>query len=274
MWIFTFVFAGMAAGVIVAILAVVHGLGLPIEGPRVANSSLPPVQDIPPSPVARLTRAVECTWAGETLAPQVGEDLVAGRELMLKSGLAEIIFADGAQTILQGPAALVVRSRTSASLNRGKCTITVEQPLARGFEINTPGMKYTDFGTEFGVLVAQTGEQEVHVFRGRVQAVEAGSNEQGASRGGRTSVPRAPRTVLLTAHQAISVAAPGGPMVQMAADEKRFVRAILDPFTLFGTGVGLDRGAADPHWEITAISTEANFKPRPAVVAVPDPSYA
>ncbi len=131
-WISTFVFAGMAVGVIVAVLAIVHSLTLPIEGPGVANSPVPRIRSRapgPPSPVARLTRAVDCTWAGETLAPQVGDDLVAGRELALKSGLAEIVFADGAQTILQGPATLVVRSRAGAVLNSGKCSITVEHPL-------------------------------------------------------------------------------------------------------------------------------------------------
>ncbi len=149
-------------------------------------------------------------------------------------------------------------------------------------------MKYTDLGTEFGVLVAQTGEQEVHVFRGKVQAEESviGKQEalnerQGALRRAQGTGSRnpslsrhAPRSMLLTAHQAISVAAPGGPIVPMAADERRFVRAILEPFPLFGTGVGLDRGASDPHWEIAAISTEANFKPQPAVVVVPEPNYA
>jgi hypothetical protein len=42
-----------------------------------------------------------------------------------------------------------------------------------------------------------------------------------------------------------------------------------DPIPVYGTGVELDRGAADPHWEITAISTDANFKPQQAVVEVP-----
>ncbi len=286
-WIFTFIFAGIVASVTVAIVARVDSLRLPVEGPGVTNSSLPRVKRTPPSPdefgpVARLARSVGCTWAGEIPAPQVGEDLAAGRELVLKSGLAEIIFADGAQTILQGPATLVVRSRASAILNSGKCSVTVEHPLARGFAINTPGMKYTDLGTEFGVLVAETGEQEVHVFRGKVQADEAGSREAGAagrSQGANSERPRhsspvpAPRSMLLTAHQAIRLASPGAAMVQMAADEKRFVRVMLDPIPLFGTGLGLDRGAPDPHWEITAVSSDLNFKPQAAVVAVPDQSY-
>jgi hypothetical protein len=63
--------------------------------------------------------------------------------------------------------------------------------------------------------------------------------------------------------------------MQFAADEKRFFRAWPEPapFPLFSTGVGLDRGAADPHWEITQISTEVDFKPRPAIVADPCEFY-
>jgi hypothetical protein len=150
--------------------------------------------------------------------------------------------------------------------------VTVEDPSARGFVVDAPGMKYTDLGTEFGVQVSQSGEQEMHVFRGRVRAEQgarsseqgAGSKEQGAS-GARSPL-------VVSAHEAIRVAAPdpsgkpSKPIQFIAADEKRFVRVILDPFPIFGTGVGLNRGEADTHWQITAVSTIPTFKPRPAVV--------
>ena len=58
------------------------------------------------------------------------------------------------------------------------------------------------------MLVAEGGEQEVHVFRGKVQAEEAPSREQGGG-SNPNSRPPASRTVLLTAHEAIRVAAPG-----------------------------------------------------------------
>jgi hypothetical protein len=70
-------------------------------------------------------------------------------------------------------------------------------------------------------------------------------------------------------------------MEQIAVNEKRFYRAMpLEPFALFSTGVGLDRGANDPHWEITKISADLPFyrqnqlgKPQAAVVAMPAESY-
>jgi hypothetical protein len=172
---------------------------------------------------------------------------------------------------------LEIQSRASARLDRGKCAVTIEDASARGFEIHAPGMKYTDFGTEFGVFVTRSGEQEMHVFRGRVQAeaVEAGKNgkeAEGETNGSPHSPVSPSRALVLSAHEAIHVTAPdatgkpGRPIKRIAADEKQFVCAILDPFPIFSTGVGLDRGAADSHWEITAVSSDPGFKPQKAVV--------
>ncbi len=134
--------------------------------------------------------------------------------------------------IMQGPATLVVRSCKGAQLDRGKCTVTAEAPSARGFEIDTPGMKCTDLGTEFGVFVAQSGEQEVHVFRGRVQT-ELGTEAERGRRGERKNSmsPSFPvsSSPPLTAHQAIRVAAPDKPIEHMVADEKQFVCAARMP---------------------------------------------
>jgi hypothetical protein len=164
--------------------------------------------------------------------------------------------------ILQGPAKLTLHTRARAFLNRGKCTVTVENPSARGFEVHAPGMKYTDLGTEFGVAVADSGDQEAHVFRGKVQAEQgaeqgAGSKEQGAgramsSRRGSNSPLPAPRSVplILAAHQAVRVAAPnaaGGPVKSVefiAANVKEFVRTLppataLDLVDIVAGGDGL-----------------------------------
>lgn len=258
--------------VLVAVVPLAAWLASPPSQPQAAqNSALPPGggqalagnEGTAASPVARLARTVDCAWAGGREAPEAGDDLAAGQKLVLQSGLAEIIFQAGARMILQGPAMLEVRSRASAVLNRGKLTVTAEGP-AKGFEVDSPGMKYTDLGTEFGVLVAQTGEQEVHVFRGRVQAEQgkqqgAGSREQGTgitkqaeNAGGSGSPLSAPRSPLvLTANQAIRVAAPDKPIQRIVADKSRFVRELPAPLDLVDilaggdgttgkTGLGLD----------------------------------
>jgi hypothetical protein len=255
----------------------------------------------PGLPVAHLAGTADCRW-GQGGAPlEAGAGIEPGRTIVLESGLAEMVFRDGAKGILAGPATMQFGSAKSVFLRRGRFTAIVEDTAARGFEVLTPGMRYTDLGTEFGVFVGRDGVQEMHVFRGRVTADEfrAGEGEgefDGAkgpdqvmsSRDSSGPLPQSPshaenqqpaalagRHITLTASQAIRVGGPEKPFERIAADEKGFVRAMppLEPFVLFSTGVGLDRGAADSHWEIVALSTEPAFKPRPAVVADPEPDY-
>jgi hypothetical protein len=272
-WVSTLLFAGAVAGVVAIISVMWRGPSVPGDQ-QIADAPAQPL--LPIGPVAHIGRARDCIWSGETKPPSVGDDLVAGRKLVLKAGLAEFVFHDGARAIVEGPAILEVSTRSSARLIRGKCALTAEGPSARGFTIDAPGMKYTDLGTEFGVLVAQNGEQEMHVFRGKVQA------EQGREQGAAIAEKRANdkrAALIVSAHEAIRVAAADAsgsqakPIEHIVADEMRFVRAILEPFPIYSSGVGLDRGARDPHWEITQVSTDANFKPQPAVVVVPDHIY-
>jgi hypothetical protein len=230
------------------------------------EDSPPPATRRVVNPVARLARTIDCVWSGgpagysrsgsaSALEPVAGDDLGAGESLVLKSGLAEIAFQGGARAILQGPATLEVRSRSSAALNRGKCTVTVENALARGFEIRAPGMKYTDLGTEFGVVVAESGVQEAHVFRGKVQAERRKDAAKGRKgEGENTKSPRLPFSpsppLILTAHQAIRVATPGAagksikPIELIPANTKDFVRALppataLDLVDIVAGGDGL-----------------------------------
>jgi hypothetical protein len=172
-------------------------------------------------------------------------------------------------------------------LQQGKFAVTVENPLARGFEVLTPGMKYTDLGTEFGVSVAKNGEQEVHVFRGRVQAEAVSEKEMGNEGAGTSGASPDPTVssfppLVLTANQAIRVAAPSAPgqpskpIEPIETDQRSFFRRWPEStqFELFNTGVGLNRGAADPHWEIAQVSTDPSFKPQPAIVVEPYGFYA
>ena len=116
-------------------------------------------------------------------------------------------------------------------------------------------MKYTDLGTEFGVVVAENGVQEAHVFRGKVQAERGNERERG--RGGEGETKQSPHPpfspsppLVLTADQAIRVAAPNlagtpiKPIELIAANTKQFVRALppataLDLVDVLAGGDGL-----------------------------------
>jgi hypothetical protein len=228
-WISTILFASAVAGVVAGLMTLFRDGSRPNE-PSVAEQAPPSSQPVPASPVARLSRAVDCVWSGETTSPAIGDNLAAGRKLVLKTGLAEIVFLNGAQAIVEGPAVFEVCAGTAGRLTRGKCTVTVEDPLARGFEIRTQDMKYTDLGTEFGTLVAPSGEQEMHVFRGRVQAEQGPVSKRQGADGTKSPLSVSSSPLIVSAHQAIRVAAPdlsgqpSNPIELIAADEKQFVR--------------------------------------------------
>jgi hypothetical protein len=291
--------AGLLTSAAVIVAMVVYGpLGHP-NGADVANNpagSGANVKELqfpkPALPIAHLIGTADCRWARNGAPLETGAGIEPGRTIVLESGLAEIVFRDGAMGILAGPATLQFGSEKSVFLRHGRFTVTVEVPAARGFEVLTPGMRYTDLGTEFGVFVARDGAQEMHVFRGKVTADEFRDGEgegdlEGAKGPDRATnskdstgplprpTSRSARHVTLTANQAIRVAAANKPFEQIAADEKGFVRTMppLEPFPIFSTGVGLDRGAADLHWEIVAVSNDPSFRSRPAVVADPEPDY-
>ena len=219
-WLVMALCTGIALAALVGIVLVVRGMHVPADAPesQIADHKSEihlPSPALPPAPsgaVAHLIHTADCRWADEAEAPQVGADLRAGRKLALKSGLVEILFESGARTVLEGPATLEVSSRRSALLRRGKLTATVEDPSARGFAICTAGMKFTDLGTEFGVLVKQDGMQEVHVFRGKVQADRDADAERPVS------------PLVLTVNQAIRITGRNTPFERIASDEKRFVR--------------------------------------------------
>ena len=116
---------------------------------------------------ATITGMVDCRWDAESAAPAYGEQLKNGRNLKLKSGLAQLTFESGAKLILQGPAEFLVRSDMQGTLGIGKLSAVVPQQ-AHGFTVQTPSAEIVDLGTEFGIEVDEGNRTEVHVFEGEV----------------------------------------------------------------------------------------------------------
>jgi hypothetical protein len=235
LWLVMLFGAGLVIMVLAMLVVAIRGVHVTIDAGEVASAPAvkpaePAAQKRAAPPVARLARLAGCQWLHAAAAPSMGDELAAGQQLALKSGLAEIIFQDGAKVLLQGPAEMEVASRGGAYLRHGSLTATVESPQAKGFEVNTPGMKYVDFGTEFGVLVQEGGPQEVHVFRGKVQAEQSGQLPVvgGQNTGIASATPAThhppPATLLLAANEALRMAAPSAAPERIAAAPRQFVR--------------------------------------------------
>ncbi len=116
--------------------------------------------------VAMLNRAVHARWHPEDRPPRLGAPLEPGR-LRLESGLAQVVFYNGARVVIEGPAELRLVSAVEAHFAGGKLTADVP-PQARGFRVVAPRLDVTDLGTSFGLSVA--GDRtELHVFEGHVE---------------------------------------------------------------------------------------------------------
>jgi hypothetical protein len=128
--------------------------------------------------VAVLLQASGAEWETGCVAPRAGAPLPP-RRLSLRSGLAHIEFYSGATLILEGPAELDLISANAAFCARGKLRATVPAQ-AQGFTVTTPTLELVDRGTEFGVQVEPSDKTEVHVFQGKVDLYDAGSNRTAA----------------------------------------------------------------------------------------------
>ncbi len=119
--------------------------------------------------VATLRNSTHVVWSNDSRAVNVGSRIERGL-VRIDAGEAEVVFDSGARLMIAGPAELELKSALAACLNRG--TAAAHMPLtAVGFELRTPTSTLVDQGTEFGVVVEETGATEVHVFRGQVDLV-------------------------------------------------------------------------------------------------------
>jgi hypothetical protein len=99
---------------------------------------------------------------------QTGHTLPA-RRFQFNSGLLELQFLKGATVILEGPVDFEVISPLECILHQGKAVARVSE-AGHGFAVNGPRGRMVDLGTEFAVSVSRSGDTEVHVLNGRVEA--------------------------------------------------------------------------------------------------------
>lgn len=138
-----------------------------------------------PHSVAMLNRVVDARWTAPGPSPRLGAPLEP-RTLRLESGLAQIVFYNGARVVVEGPAELRLVSSSEAMLVSGKLMAEVP-PQAKGFRVVTPRMHVTDLGTSFGLDIG-AGRSELHVFNGSVDLRTAASAPARNLRGGNGAV--------------------------------------------------------------------------------------
>lgn len=129
--------------------------------------------------VAVVTQSYDTQWSGETQL-QIGSSVSPGK-VELKSGLIQFEFYHGAVVVVEGPAELEFVSADRLICKRGRLRANVP-PQAEGFAVLSPNVELVDLGTEFGMDVADDGSASVHVFDGKVELYEAGTDRSAESR--------------------------------------------------------------------------------------------
>jgi hypothetical protein len=157
--------------VLAASLVLVVGLLATVLAQRKGSEEAesPDLPDAPAGSVAVLIDNHNTIWEADTALPtQTGSALPPGR-LKLRAGVVEVAFHGGGEVWLEGPSDFEVRAPDRGFLHRGKLTAKVPDG-APALQVGMPGVVVTDLGGEYGLLRAETGVAEVHVFAGQVGA--------------------------------------------------------------------------------------------------------
>ena len=189
------------------------------------------------SVIAHVTATRNCRWAETSAAIGFGDELLAGQQLQLDAGLVEITFEGGARVILEGPANLhlnvssestgigsVLQSgRLAATLPAGTQVAPVRTARMGVMIASAQDLKgRTEKSLHFGLSADGYGGEEVHVFRGRLEAYlmpAIGSESLLAE-------ASAIRTVSLATREAARVQPASTTVAKFFADHDKFVRSI------------------------------------------------
>jgi hypothetical protein len=129
--------------------------------------------------VAVVTQSYDTQWAGETQL-QIGSSVSPGK-VELQSGLIQLEFYRGAVVVVEGPAELEFVNADRLICRRGRLRVHVP-PQAEGFAVVSPNVELVDLGTEFGMEVTDDGSASVHVFDGKVELYELGTDRSAETR--------------------------------------------------------------------------------------------
>lgn len=141
----------------------------PLVAPGDAESGDRSRDSKPRAVVGRVTGLEGVAWPPGEPELLFGAEVHQGQVIRLESGVLELLLSTGAKVTIEGPADFEATSPSEAAFGHGKLAAAVPR-LARGYTIMTPTSELVDIGTQFGVIVEDTGDSELHVFDGHVVA--------------------------------------------------------------------------------------------------------
>jgi hypothetical protein len=118
--------------------------------------------------VARVVEEVDAAWDITDTPMDADGSIFRGGVLRLDQGLAKLMFANGAEVILEAPVSVRIRNHNQINLVRGKL-VAYCPATAHNFTVQTQSLQIIDLGTEFGVEVSSEGEVDAQVFTGEIE---------------------------------------------------------------------------------------------------------
>ena len=131
----------------------------------------------PRGPVATVVEAQGISWAEGSPAPASGRVPVSV-PVEFRCGFIRLGFPSGANVTLEGPCRFRLDEKEALTVLHGRVSVHTPEG-AEGFRIDTPGGRFVDLGTEFGLAVGSDGAAPVvltEVFKGEVE-VQTASRE-------------------------------------------------------------------------------------------------
>ena len=130
----------------------------------------------PKQGVARIIHIEGEGWVNEGRTLAKGEELFAGDELTMESGLIELAYHEaGVHILAAAPLTAKLESTMRVDLGKGEMKLVVP-PQGVGFVVDTPERQITDLGTSFVVKASEVGSS-VLVLDGQV-AVNGESDDE------------------------------------------------------------------------------------------------
>lgn len=129
--------------------------------------------------IGRVSGLQNPVWGSGMDPLDFGDRLRRGQSIKIESGVLELLLSTGAKVTIEGPAQFETNSALETYLTQGRLAAAAPR-MARGYTVITPTAELVDIGTQFGVVVDDTGESELHVFDGDVVARARGANKQGS----------------------------------------------------------------------------------------------
>lgn len=160
--------------------------------------------------VATLMDSLNAKWAD--LALSQGVRLKSdGKPLMLREGMAELIFDNNTKIVIEAPAEFELVSKEQIYLRYGRLYATVPVEGV-GFSVNTSSSRIIDLGTEFGVDADAHGDTFLHVIKGKTVLIAGEKSNK--------------KTVAVAGGDAKKVSAQSQKISDIPCNDRLFVREI------------------------------------------------